>query len=405
MSKQFDLIVLGSGPGGYVAAIRAAQLGLKTAVVEKDPKFGGTCLHRGCIPTKALLHAAATLDEIRGADHLGIRVAEPKLDLEKTHGYKDKVVGKNAKGIEFLFKKNKIEGIHGRGRLVGDHEVEVEDPDGKKTTYHAKHILIATGSVPREIPPAPTDGVRIINSDHALKLDHVPKSLVVLGAGAVGTEFASIFNSFGSKVTVVEMLPRLLPIEDEEVSKELRRSFRKRKIDVMTDTKLKAVDVQDDGVLLALEREGLDSGLAADMLLVAVGRAAGEREPRARSPGHQDRTGLHRCERAHADGGAPHLRHRRRGEHPVARPRGLERRHSGGGAHGGAGSAAPQLRPRAVVHLLPARGGERGAHGGGGEGARLRGGNGQVPVLSPGQGGDLADHGGLRENRPRHEVR
>ena len=273
MSEQFDLIVLGSGPGGYVAAIRAAQLGLKTAVVEKDPKFGGTCLHRGCIPTKALLHAASTLDEIRGADHLGIQVEAPQLDLEKTHDYKDKVVGKNAKGIEFLFKKNKIEGIHGRGRLMDKHTVQVEGPDGQKTTYRGEHILIATGSVPREIPPAPTDGVRIINSDHALKLDHIPERLVVLGAGAVGTEFASIFNSFGSKVTLVEMLPRLLPIEDEEVSSELRRSFRKRKIDVMTDTKLKAVEVQDDGLLLALEREGLDNGLAADVLLVAVGRA------------------------------------------------------------------------------------------------------------------------------------
>jgi len=273
VSKQFDLIVLGSGPGGYVAAIRAAQLGLRTAVVEKDPKFGGTCLHRGCIPTKALLHAASTLDQIHSAEHLGIQVAPPKLDLERTHRYKDKVVGKNAKGIEFLFKKNKIEGIHGRGRLVDDHNVEVEGPDGTKTTYRAEHILLATGSVPREIPPAPTDGVRVLNSDHALQLDHIPKSLVVLGGGAVGTEFASIFNSFGSKVTLVEMLPRVLPIEDEEVSNELRRSFRKRKIDVMTDTKLKAVEVRDDGLLLSLEREGLDTGLAADVLLVAVGRA------------------------------------------------------------------------------------------------------------------------------------
>ena len=273
MSTSFDLIVIGSGPGGYVAAIRAAQLGLPVAVVEKDPKFGGTCLHRGCIPTKALLHTASMLDEIKKAGNVGIQVDGAALDLDKAHDYKNGVVNKNAKGIEFLFKKNKIQGIHGFGRLVGAHQVEVEDGDGQKTVYEAKHILIATGSVPRAIPIAPTDGVKVIDSDHALQLDRVPKSLVVLGAGAVGTEFASIFNSFGSEVTLVEMLPRLLPIEDEEVSAELRRSFRKRKIDVMTDTKLVKVETNDDGVLLALEREGLATGLAAEVLLVAVGRA------------------------------------------------------------------------------------------------------------------------------------
>lgn len=276
MSETFDLIVIGSGPGGYVAAIRAAQLGMSVAVVEKDPKFGGTCLHRGCIPTKALLHTASMLDEIKKADSIGIQVGTAELDLDKAQAYKNGVVSKNAKGIEFLFKKNKIEGIHGFGRLVGAHQVEVERTVGEgveTTVYEAKNILIATGSVPRDIPIAPTDGVRVIDSDHALELDHVPESLVVLGAGAVGTEFASIFSSFGSNVTLVEMLPRLLPIEDEEVSAELRRAFRKRKIEVMTDTKLVKVENNDDGVLLALEREGLATGLAAEVLLVAVGRA------------------------------------------------------------------------------------------------------------------------------------
>ena len=273
MSKAYDLMVIGSGPGGYVAAIRAAQLGLKTAVIEKDPKFGGTCLHRGCIPTKALLHTASTLDEIRAAASIGIDVAKPKLDLGKTHDYKNGVVTKNAKGIEFLFKKNKIDGLHGFGRLAGKNAVEVEQ-DGETTRYEAKNILIATGSVPRELPFAKSDGERILNSDHALELPKVPKSIVVLGAGAVGSEFASIFRSFGSEVTLVEMLPRLLPIEDEEISKELQRVFKKRGIQCRTSTKVTKVETDKKGVHLVLEGDGGKAEkLDADHLLVAVGRA------------------------------------------------------------------------------------------------------------------------------------
>ena len=274
LAKEFDLIVIGSGPGGYVAAIRAAQLGLKTAVVEKDPRFGGTCLHRGCIPTKALLHTASVLEDIREADGIGIDVAAPELNLRKTQDYKNHVVDKNAKGIEFLFKKNKIEGIRGFGRLTGPHTVTVER-DGETTTYDAKSILIATGSVPREIPIAPTDGKHILHSDHALELkSRVPESMVVLGAGAVGSEFASIYASFGSKVTLVEMLPRMLPIEDEEVSAELRKAFRKRRIHVMTSTTLKSAETTPLGVTLKLAKEGgEDVTINAETLLVAVGRA------------------------------------------------------------------------------------------------------------------------------------
>jgi dihydrolipoamide dehydrogenase len=280
LSDEFDLIVIGSGPGGYVAAIRAAQLGLRTAVIEKDAKLGGTCLHRGCIPTKALLHTAATLDEIRQAARLGIDVAEPSLDLGKAHAYKNQVVAKNAGGIEFLFKKNKIESIHGRGRLAGPGEVLVEHASGK-SVYRAKHVLVATGSVPRDLLVAPVDGERIVNSDHALEIDHVPASVVVLGAGAVGCEFASIFRSFGSEVTLVEMLPRLLPLEDEEISEELKKAFRRRGIRSLTDTALKSADPVDDsagqgsggGVRLTLERDGKDEVLTAELLLVAVGRA------------------------------------------------------------------------------------------------------------------------------------
>jgi dihydrolipoamide dehydrogenase len=272
--EEYDLIVIGSGPGGYVAAIRAGQLGLKTAVVEKDPKLGGTCLHRGCIPTKALLHVADLYDQIREAGELGIRIeGEASIDIDQAMDRKQAVVDKNAKGIEFLFKKNKVTGIHGRGRLVSATEVEVEDADGKKTTYGAKNILVATGSVPREIPPAPTDGERIINSDHVLQMREIPESMVVLGAGAVGTEFASIYTAFGTKVTLVEMLPRVLPIEDEEVSKELTRSLKKRGIDVKTETKLTSAEATDAGVKVTLEGKKGEETLEVSKLLVAVGRA------------------------------------------------------------------------------------------------------------------------------------
>jgi dihydrolipoamide dehydrogenase len=268
--ETFDLIILGSGPGGYVAGIRAGQLGLKVAVIEKDPKFGGTCLHRGCIPTKALLHTASMLDEIREAGGLGIDVSEPKLDIGRAQERKRKVVDKNARGIEFLFKKNKVTGIQGFGRLIGPNQVEVQGANGTQT-YEAKFVLIATGSVPRDIPIAPADGVRVLNSDHVLELQRVPKSLAVLGAGAVGTEFASIYTSFGSQVTLIEMMPHVLPIEDEEVSVDLVKILRKRGIDVMTSTKLTAVESTDEGVRLRLEG-GKKDVIEAEHLLVAVGR-------------------------------------------------------------------------------------------------------------------------------------
>jgi dihydrolipoamide dehydrogenase len=266
-----DLIILGSGPGGYVAGIRAGQLGMKVAVVEKDPKFGGTCLHRGCIPTKALLHTAEVLEQSRHAEDFGVLLADPRLDMLKAQAYKRKVVDKSAKGVEFLFKKYKAEGLTGFGRLVGPHAVEVESA-GKKTTITAKNILIATGSVPREIPLAPSNGKTILNSDHILELERVPATLVVLGAGAVGTEFASIFASFGSKVTLVEMLPRILPIEDEEVSAELHRALRKRGIDVLAGTSMTKVEEQGGGVRVTLDQGGKVSTIDAEVLLVAVGR-------------------------------------------------------------------------------------------------------------------------------------
>jgi dihydrolipoamide dehydrogenase len=272
VSQPFDLIVIGSGPGGYVAAIRAAQLGLRTAVVEKDAFLGGTCLHRGCIPTKALLHTAGLLDEMRHADQFGIVAAPPALDLERTHAYKRGVVQKNAKGIEFLFRKNGVTSIRGFGRVIDGQTVEVEH-EGQKQTLSARFLLLATGSVPREIPIAPSDGQSIWSSDHALEAQRVPASMVVLGAGAVGIEFASVYKSFGTDVTVVEMLPRALPIEDEEVSAELERSYRKRGIRVLTGTRLDSVEKTAAGLRLTLIQNGETKVHEAEVLLVAVGRA------------------------------------------------------------------------------------------------------------------------------------
>ncbi len=271
--QEFDLIVIGSGPGGYVAAIRAGQLGMKTAVVEKDERYGGTCLLRGCIPTKQLLHTADLLEQIREAGGQGIDVGEASVDIDRTMDRKEEVVSKNAKGVQFLFKKNKVEGIRGTGRLAGPNAVEVEDPEGKKTTYEARHVLVATGSVPREIPPAPVDGEKIITSDHILEMREIPESMVVLGAGAVGTEFASIYRSFGSEITLVEMLPRVLPGEDEEVSKELERNLRKRGMTLKTGTKLASAEATDSGVRVTLEGDKGEETVEASKLLVAVGRA------------------------------------------------------------------------------------------------------------------------------------
>ncbi len=269
--EEFDLIIIGSGPGGYVAGIRAGQLGLKVAVVEKDPKLGGTCLHRGCIPTKALLHTASMLDEIREAGSLGITVGEPVLDLPKAQARKGKVVDSNARGIEGLFKKNKVTWLHGFGRVAGPHEVVVEGAEGA-VSYGARFVMVATGSVPRDIPIAPADGHKVLNSDHILELDRVPKSLAVLGAGAVGTEFASIYHAFGSQVTLIEMLPRLLPIEDEEVSAELEKVLRRRGIKSLTGTKMVRYEPTETGVRLELQKGDKTEILEAEVLLSAIGR-------------------------------------------------------------------------------------------------------------------------------------
>jgi len=268
----YDVVVIGSGPGGYVAGIRAGQLGLKAAVVEKAPALGGTCLHWGCIPTKALLHAAEVLDTARHAGDFGIQVAAPTLDLAAVHRYKNKVVTKNAKGIEFLFKKNKVDSISGRGRLSGKGQVEVTAADGTKRTLTTRNVILATGSAVRDLPFARFDGDRILSSDDILNIAAVPKSLAILGAGAVGVEFASVFASFGSKVTVVELLPRAVPLEDEEISAALEKAFRKRGIEVQTDTAVTAVELAKDGVTLRANAKGKELSFQAERVLLAAGR-------------------------------------------------------------------------------------------------------------------------------------
>jgi len=268
----FDLTVIGGGPGGYVAAIRSAQLGLRTALVEKDPLPGGTCLHVGCIPTKALLHTADLLESARDAGKFGIQIGSVSLDLPAVHAYRTAVVQKNARGVEFLLKKNKVETIKGFGKLAGRETVLVQGDSGEPVKISSRNIILATGSSVRSLPGVTIDGKTIISSDEALTLPKVPASMIVLGGGAVGVEFASIWSRFGSQVTVVELLPRLLPVEDEDISAELERCFRKRKITVHTGTKVESVTKTGGGVELVAKAGEKEVRLSAEVLLVAVGR-------------------------------------------------------------------------------------------------------------------------------------
>lgn len=274
-TEQFDVTIIGSGPGGYVAAIRGAQLGLKVAIVEKDKRLGGTCTLRGCIPTKQLLMSAHYYEKAQHLAEFGIQLSDIKLAFADVQKRKEKVVMKNSKGVEFLMKKNTVTVFKGAGKIQLPGKVVVTGADGQTETINTKNIVIATGSVVRPIPGFETDGVHVVNSDHILELKEVPKSLIVMGAGAVGVEFASVYSRFGSETTIVELLPRLLPIEDEEVSKELEKSFRKRGIKSQVDTKLEKMEKTDNGVkLTGKTSKGESVTLEAEMLLVAVGRMA-----------------------------------------------------------------------------------------------------------------------------------
>jgi dihydrolipoamide dehydrogenase len=269
---KYDLVIIGSGPGGYNTAVRASQWGLKTAVVEKDGYLGGTCLHVGCIPTKVLLHHAEIYDNFKNAKEFGIDVKEFSLNWPAVLARKDKVVTKHAKGIEFLFRKNKVESLRGWGRWAGPDRVSVEQ-DGKTTEVEATHIMFATGSSARSLPGIEIDGATVLSNIEILKLPAVPKSLVIVGAGAVGVEFASVFNSFGTKVTVLEMLPRVTPMEDEEVSAELQKALVKKGIQIFTEAKVESVKKDAQGATVSFkDKTGAVQAIAAERVLMAVGR-------------------------------------------------------------------------------------------------------------------------------------
>lgn len=263
MADEFDVLILGAGSGGYACALRAAQLGLSVGLVEKG-NLGGTCLHVGCIPTKALLHAAEVADNARDSAAFGVRATLDGIDMAGVNDYKDKVVGRLFKGLTGLVKSRGITVIEGAGRLTGPREVTV---DG--TAHTGKHVVLASGSFSRSLPGLEVDGERVVTSEHALRLDRVPASVVVLGGGVIGCEFASVWRSFGAEVTIVEALPRLVAAEDEASSKALERAFRKRGIDFRTGTPFQGVKTTDDGVAVTVEGGDV---IEAELLLVAVGR-------------------------------------------------------------------------------------------------------------------------------------
>lgn len=280
-SNSFDLIVLGAGTGGYTAAFRAGQLGMRVALVDAD-KIGGTCLHVGCIPTKAMLESADLYQRVRHAADFGVTVAEPGIDFAQIAKRRDQVVGRLHKGLQGLAKKNKVEWVHGRGRLKGAKRVEVEllgedgAADGTRL-LEANDVILATGSRVKSLPGLVPDGKRIVTSDDVLASEDLPKSLVVVGGGAVGVEFASFYADMGTAVTVLEYLPSLVPLEDADVGKELERSFKRRGIAVITSARFdpSAVEVTDDGICLMVGPDGEEpKELRAEQLLVATGRAA-----------------------------------------------------------------------------------------------------------------------------------
>jgi dihydrolipoamide dehydrogenase len=270
MASQYDLIVIGSGPGGYVAAIRASQLGLKVGVVEKA-ELGGVCLNWGCIPTKALLKSAQVYEYISHAKDYGIDVKESAVDFAGMIKRSRDVAGGMSKGIQFLFKKNKIDHIPGHGKLLKGKKVEVTDDKNKKTTYDAKHIILAKGARSKELPALPIDNEKIIGYRKAMVMEKQPKKMVVVGSGAIGVEFAYFYNSIGTEVTVVEYMPNIVPVEDEEVSKALERNFKKNGITIMTNAEVTKVDTRGKGCKVTVKTKKGEEQLECDVVLSAVG--------------------------------------------------------------------------------------------------------------------------------------
>jgi len=272
MSASYDLIVIGSGPGGYVAAIRASQLGMKTAVVEKA-EIGGICLNWGCIPTKALLKSAQVFEYIKHASDYGVEVEGASINFDGMVKRSRNVAGGMSKGIEFLFKKNKIEKLLGHGKLIAKNQVEVTGADGLKNTYHAKNVILATGGRARELPGIKIDNEKIIGYRKAMVMDKQPKSMVIMGSGAIGVEFAYFYNSIGTKVTIVEYLPNIVPNEDKDVSKQLERTFKKSGMDIHTNAAVQEVDTSGDGCIVKVKpnKKGEAFNIECDVVLSAVG--------------------------------------------------------------------------------------------------------------------------------------
>ena len=269
MSK-FDIIVLGSGPGGYVTAIRASQLGFKTAIIEKE-SLGGVCLNWGCIPTKALLKSAQVFEYLKHADDYGLTIENYDKDFDAVVNRSRNVAGTMSKGVQFLMKKNKIEVIMGYGTLKAGKKVAVASEDGTETVYEADNIIIATGARARELPSLPQDGKKVIGYREAMTLPKQPKKLIVVGSGAIGVEFAYFYNAMGTNVTLVEYMPRIIPVEDEEISKQMERSFTKSGIKVMTSAEVTKVDTSGKGVKSTVKTDKGEEVLSADIVLSAVG--------------------------------------------------------------------------------------------------------------------------------------
>ncbi len=419
MPNEYDVVVIGSGTGGYVAAIRAAQLGLKTAVVERAPALGGTCLNWGCIPTKALLEHAHALKVAQNWKEWGLtlgQVLRPDsgqafgIDMGQVQARKDKIVKSLTGGVELLFRKNKIDWIKGSGRLAGKGQVEITEGD-KRTLTATKEIIVATGSQARSVPGIELDRTRIITSDEAIGLKEIPKSIAIMGSGAVGVEFASIFRRFGSDVTLIELLPRLVPGEDEAVSAELERSFKKQGIAILTGTKVTSARNTGGGVdLEAQTADGKATKISAEYLLVATGRGPVTSGLGAEEAGLHLERGYVRVDEQYRTSvpgisaigdvitfdkpGHAQLAHLSSAEGIALAERiaGHEFR-------------ADQLRSRSGLHVLRSGDRQRRPDRNGSQGARLRRPDGQLQVQRPRPRAHRRRDGRLREDRRREEIR